>query len=110
MYTVPSAPPLNVGTVAVNSTSIEVTWAPPAVADRNGVITAYLVQLVEVPTGELLNFTQTMDRLEIVITALHPHYDYECSVAASTSVGDGPYSQPITETTLQDGRPLMSVL
>ena len=41
--------------------------------------------------------------LEFTVSSLHPHYDYECSVAAVT-VGSGTFSSPITITTHQDSK------
>lgn len=35
--------------------------------------------------------------------SLHPHYNYECSVAAHTAGGTGPYSQSQTVQTLSTG-------
>jgi len=38
------------------------------------------------------------------ITGLHPHYTYNCMVAAVTAAGMGPSSTPYVITTFQDGK------
>ena len=53
-----------------------------------------------------MNFTyqQETQRTEFMIDALHPDYGYECSVAAETIVGRGPFSDPFIITTHEDGK------
>ena len=89
----------------MNSTAILLEWQHPEPSGRNGIITQYDVMLTELPTGQVLEYTRVGSHIDILITSLHPYYEYECSVAACTSVGRGPYSPLINITTDEDGRP-----
>ena len=46
--------------------------------------------------------------LVLVLMELHPFVDYNISVRAYTSVGNGPYSDPIQERTLEDRKQFKS--
>ena len=37
----------------------------------------------------------TTDSSGMNVTSLHPYYTYNCTVAAETSVGIGPFSSPV---------------
>ena len=97
----PSRPPQNVQLSSLSSTSILITWSPPSVADQNGVITAYQINLTEVDTGTILNMALTS--ISLTATSLHPYYTYNVVVAAVT-VAVGPYSIPAQITTLEDSK------
>ena len=56
---------------------------------RNGEITFYAINVVEVATGTL-TLWNTSDHF-LTVEPLHPYYEYQVSVAAAT-VGLGPYS------------------
>ena len=101
--TAPTGVPLNQLGLAVNSTAIIFTWNHPAVDSRNGIITGYSLLLVELTTNSTTLHSQTGAHIEVVIGNLHPYYDYECQIAAETSVGRGPYGLPFITRTLQDG-------
>lgn len=47
MFTVPGKPQ-EVKVVAINSTSIQVTWKPPAEKEKNGIIRGYHIHVQEV--------------------------------------------------------------
>ena len=101
--TAPTGVPLNQLGLAVNSTAIIFTWDHPAIDSRNGIITGYSLLLVELTTNSTTLHSQTGAHIEVVIGNLHPYYDYECQIAAETSVGRGPYGLPFITRTLQDG-------
>ena len=50
---VPSTPPQNVTVIAINSTSIFVSWKPPIATDQNGVITSYNVSVIDLPDNNI---------------------------------------------------------
>ena len=106
--TVPTAPPQNTAGDVLNSTTISISWEAPPPEEQNGIIQQYIIYLLEIPTN--MNFTYQPERehRELVIDSLHPDYDYECSVAAETIVGRGPFSDPFIITTHEDGK--LSVL
>ena len=62
----------------------------------NGTVT-YIV-------GDDINMTfNVTSRRAQWIDMLHPHYNYTVRMAAVTNAGIGPFSAPVTATTLEDG-------
>ena len=57
-----------------------------------------------------MNFNRTYDisegRIQLV-DMLHPSYNYTFRIAAATAGGIGPFSEPITVMTLEDGESSM---
>ena len=96
----PDAPPQNLSGSAVNSTSLFLSWELPPSEQQNGIIRRYLVNVIEIETGNG-NELSTTDT-HITVSGLHPFYHYECNVSAVT-IGAGPYTLPITIQTLQAG-------
>ena len=47
----PSGPPLNVHAIPVSDSAIMITWEPPSLFERNGVITGYQVNVTKVEDG-----------------------------------------------------------
>ena len=102
--TEPATAPQNVETTAESSTEITVTWERVLAIDENGIIINYEVQF------EPLEFTETLSTssvntsdLTVVISSLQEYVQYNISVRAYTIVGPGPYSDPVTQRTLEDG-------
>ena len=100
----PTAPPRNTRGEVLSSTTIFITWQSPEPEELNGIIVFYTLTLLEVPTNTTFIYQQEGHHTEIVITSLHPYYSYECSIAAETIVGRGPFSIPFTIQTREDGR------
>ena len=80
-----------------------VTWERVLAIDENGIIINYEVRF------EPLEFTETLSTssvntsdLTVVIRNLQEYVQYNISVRAYTIVGPGPYSDPVTERTLED--------
>ena len=98
-YSAPSGPPLNVTTRTVNSTTIQVTWAPPTPESQNGIITLYNINVTvsETKSDFVLNASTT----SLNVTGLHPHYTYTFAVTAVT-IRPGPYSEPQAIITPED--------
>ena len=86
----------------INSTAIELSWSPPSRDHQNGVIESYTVLVVEQQTNSTVATLQNIQHTNIIITSLHPHYDYTLSVAAHT-VALGPYGSVAVRTN-QDGK------
>lgn len=87
----------------LSSSTLSITWQPPAPEGQNGIIISYTVLLNELPTNTTYTYQRDGSHTEILITDLHPYYEYSCSVAAETSVGLGPFSVPFSLTTQQEG-------
>ena len=86
---------------ANSSTSIWLSWTPPPPATRNGIITEYRINVTELDTGRVMLLTTFAT--SFVVQALHPYYNYECTVSAHT-VATGPYSFPVTIQTPEDSK------
>lgn len=102
---VPGAGPVNVTAWPVDSsaTAIYVLWSPPPVAERNGIIIDYVV---EVSGGGM--FRQPAVRVgsnDTILTVrdLRPYTSYTVRVAAVTGGGMGIYSPARKVTTAEDG-------
>ena len=96
----PSAPPVPSLTPSVTSTRFSITWNPPGFNDQNGVITYYTIIIIEIESGDILQYTSYTTSLSVI--SLHPAYTYEYKIAAYT-VGLGPFSTPINITTAEEG-------
>lgn len=100
---VPTSSPLNARGVTVNSTFILLTWEPPVRDGRNGIIVSYYIRILEVPTNRTFIYERPI-HTDLLIGALHPFYEYQCSVAAETAVGRGPFGATFITRTDQDGK------
>ena len=94
LYTAPSGPPQSI-TSTTHNTSILLTWQPVPPEQQNGVITQYTVTVYTLTTNESQQLVTTDTSIEVL--DLHPFYLYELIVAAETTVGVGPYSQPVLQ-------------
>ena len=111
--TAPDDPPQNVTATVVSSTEIEVSWEDLPAICQNGVITMYKIQFEPLETfgGQITSDTVNTSNgsvLIMVLTGLEEYVEYNISVRAYTSAGSGPYSDPVTERTLEDGEKLDS--
>ena len=99
---VPSGPPQGVEVQSETSTTLVLSWQPPAPENQNGIIIHYIVNITEMETGRLLSFT-AVNTTTLSVSTLHPFYTYTCIVAAVT-VGLGPYSAPVEVELPEDGK------
>ena len=101
----PTLSPVNVTVIAVNSTVLRVNWEPvPAIAE-NGIITQYEIEYNQTTFSAAANFstvTVNSTMLTVELTGLEEYVVYFIRVRAYTTVGAGPYSGVINQTTLQD--------
>ncbi|XP_035996946.1 receptor-type tyrosine-protein phosphatase S isoform X12 [Fundulus heteroclitus] len=88
-------PQINEGTT-VTCCSVLLSWSPPVLAERNGVITEYTLAFKEAGTRETpqeLRIPPNLSSYEL--NSLKPNSAYDVKIRAHTSVGPGPYSPPI---------------
>ena len=98
----PTSPPTDVTSLAHSSTQIEVLWKPPIKKGQNGVITKYEVELTAV-SSSYIDKQSVGGNIDLyTFTNLKPYRTYRIRVAAKTKAGVGPYSEPITERTMED--------
>ena len=98
----PSGAPQNLTGEALNSRQILLAWDSPLSQDRNGIITGFVVSVTTLSTGEQLQFVTASNN--IIVSSLSPYTVYDCIVAATTSVGTGPFSEAFTLLTMEEGK------
>lgn len=101
----PYTPPSNLSFSILNSTVIELTWLPPSIEDRNGIISYYWIQVYEANTSavsfSLLREVKE-DSFPVFIQDLHPFYFYQLRMSAVT-VEPGPFTDLISWKLPEDG-------
>jgi len=102
-FAVPSAPPQNVTTMVINSTSISVYWDPPPLDDQNGVITGYTVIITNINRTSI-SMTISVTNTSYTAINLEEFEVYHIQVAAMTAIGLGPFSDVIRSQTFEDGK------
>ncbi len=98
----PSSPPLDVLVTDITSTSLLLTWSPPATEDHNGVLEEYTILITSVT--DYLDFF--IEENSLIVDSLKPYTKYDIVVAASTHEGMGPFSEALTVQTEEDGKNL----
>ena len=104
---VPTSAPVHLQGHAINSTAIQVQWEPPPLADQNGVIRGYFINVSVAETGSSFQLTAGINAVSI--SALHPFYTYIITVAA-VSIGPGPYGLTLSIQTPEDGKGITKIL
>lgn len=105
----PTDAPVFVRTMANSSTKILVIWNEVPLIDQNGLITAYEVLYEPLGTfndpmtirSTTVNVTSAT-QLSTLLINLQEFVTYRIAVRAYTSIGPGPYSDDVLETTLED--------
>ncbi len=84
-----------------SSTSVSLSWSPPALNQRNGIIRHYFISL---QSGEIVvtkNISASVT--EVNLAGLQPFSTYNCTIQAET-VRLGPVSTVVQVTTPEDGK------
>ena len=102
----PRTSPRNVVAMATSPTTISVTWAEVNPIDQNGVIITYEVQYEPLETfqGQIMTNPENTSEFSFNLIDLQEYVNYTITVRAYTIIGPGPYSDPITILTLEDGK------
>ena len=104
---VPTAAPQSVSGVNKSSTEITVTWQKVVGQERNGIILGFRVYFkavgeFAVDTTEKVEVVNGGDAVQKVLESLEKFMNYNITVLAFTSKGDGPNSSVIRVRTDQD--------
>ena len=104
----PSAAPGNVQGYNTSSSSIRVTWASVAAVHQNGIIVSYRVSYQAVG-GSFIDGTKRDKQVagasnQADLTGLEANVEYNITVYASTSAGEGPSSISIAVKTTKAGK------
>jgi receptor-type tyrosine-protein phosphatase Q len=101
-HTAPTSAPVGLSVISQSSNSLTLAWMAPPLERQNGLITGYSVNVTNSDTGVSMHLSSTEN--SITVGQLSPYTSYQCSVAAQTIVGRGPYTSLITVTTNEDGK------
>ncbi|XP_067085608.1 receptor-type tyrosine-protein phosphatase S, partial [Osmerus mordax] len=73
--------------------SVQLSWAPPVLAERNGAITEYTLAYQEAGAGAAVarELSLPASQSSYVLDGLRPNSAYDVKIRAHTSVGPGPY-------------------
>ncbi|XP_061510515.1 roundabout homolog 2 isoform X1 [Anopheles gambiae] len=98
---VPSAPPFGMEALLLNSSAVYLKWKPPTASAQNGILRTYniIVRGVDLRTNYskvLSNVTIEATSSTLLLANLTEGVTYTVSVAAATSAGMGPFSNPAT--------------
>ena len=97
--TLPSQP--GVPSVEIpDDTSLNILWDPPTHTGNSSSLTGYTVEYKKPAESDWTEFTHSTTDTNFSITGLDPGATYEVRVAATNTLGDGPYSPTLTTTTL----------
>ena len=99
---VPSGPPTRVSSTALTPNSILLSWALPLPEERNGDITGYIINVTNLVTGVIQQFTTAVVS-NFTVPSLRPFTVYVTTIAARTAVGMGPFSGVVSIQTLETG-------
>ena len=109
MYADPDSPPVNVTAQVLSPTSIVVTWNEVPPIDQNGEIIGYdlIYEPLETFSGAIeLTRVNNLPASSpgLTLHGLEEYVSYNISVSASTQVGPGPFSVPLTAVTDEAGK------
>ena len=105
--TAPTAPPENLITTPLSSTTLYLTWQPPVEEERNGIIRRYIINITELNSGNEYQLENAST--EITVQDLHPFYRYSYSVAAIT-VALGPFTPGFIIEMPEDGKLTQAIM
>ena len=98
---VPNGYPQNFEATASSSRMSMLSWNPPDMEDRNGIIIGYVINITS-QRNETLQYTSNTTTL--ALSSLSPYTTYYCTVAARTSVGIGTFTPILTLHTSPEGK------
>ena len=99
-FPAPNGAPQNFTNTLAESKSIGIVWETVPCPHQRGPITGYRLRY---SNGTSIVNTSGEESRHHVLTGLTPYTNYSVQVAAVNDGGTGPYSNPLTVETLQDG-------
>lgn len=105
----PASPPRNIQAQIISQNTMMVRWEEPE--EPNGQIKGYRVYYTmdDSQPMSLWQIHNVQDSIITTIQSLVPQETYSIKVLAFTSVGDGPFSEPIHVKVLQGGKDMKTV-
>lgn len=91
------------------STSVTLSWQPPASEETNGRIRGYTLRIIEHGSSGTRRVSSTRTELQsMTLHSLHPHYTYTFQLAAET-IGIGPFATNVTIQLPEDSKFSLSI-
>ncbi|XP_072449919.1 receptor-type tyrosine-protein phosphatase delta-like [Chiloscyllium punctatum] len=85
----------------VTSSSVQFGWLPPALAERNGIITTYTVSCKQAGAqSNPIEVSTRSSQTSLTLNNLKPDTSYDIKIRAQTSKGPGPYSPAVQYRTM----------
>ena len=107
----PTGEPQDVSAVTESNSTIRVAWAPPPEAERNGLITNYVVKYYASASPNAARFSNTTDgSTTLLIGGLQSFQVYDFTVRAVNKAGIGPESETVSNKTFEAGELTYGVL
>ncbi|XP_075065536.1 receptor-type tyrosine-protein phosphatase delta isoform X4 [Mixophyes fleayi] len=98
---IPNGFPQNLHCESMSSTSVQITWQPPILAERNGVITKYTLLYRDINNpNHPIEVPIVPADTTVTLTALKPDTIYDVKIRAYTIKGPGPFSPSVQFRTL----------
>ena len=109
LYVDPDSPPVNIRAQLLSPDSIVVTWNEVPPISQNGEIVGYdlLYEPLQTFNGAIgLTLVNNLPASStgLTLSGLEEYVSYNISVRASTQVGPGPFSVPLTVVTEEAGK------
>ena len=95
---VPSAAPANLSCIALDADRLRCSWRSPPFHSRNGRIIEYTIRYKAV-NQQYYRKNVAASVMSLDLLRLQAYTLYSIDIAAKTSLGNGPFSRPITVTT-----------
>lgn len=105
----PSDSPTNVRGESKDSTSLEISWDPPPLEHRNGIITDYMIKY-KAKGGQNQFVNVDGAKTSFVIHSLKKFTRYFVWIRANTKIGRGPFTDKKTFSTAEDGKQELYIL
>ena len=102
-FTEPSESPEITSVTVLDTTSVFLKWQPVPRTSQNGIIRNYTIHFRDVENKGDGAVTVKAPAVNATVNGLRQKAEYQFWIAAATSVGYGPFSDPITATTKGKG-------
>ena len=91
-FAVPTSHPQNVTAVPSDASTLHIYWSPPPPDKQNGDIMKYGINITDVESGQTSQYYTSGPQTSVIVRHLSPHMLYQYSIAATTAIGNGPFS------------------
>ena len=99
---VPTGAPEGLTVIALNSSTVQVSWEPPPLYTQNGPIGGYILSVTGISSDENFEIFSHQGPNVLIISYLHPFYTYTYTIAA-IGTGVGPFSPALSLQMPEEG-------